>query len=234
MDEFLRKPNRSKLDLIFKELDKATGTKLAKRYQEWLGIMDAAHVSYRREIPAGISDCVNFLVKREDIEEWLDAEDLYSPAPPNRYIIHNEDLADYDCGIAYFFQHKNEVKSRIKRLENILNTDPGDRYAGSKNPYDDVHIEFSPERQTARMVVDAKLPVTLEKLRHKRIVYNRIITYVTVQSLGLDAMKVLDEFLFDTQCGKDISQIKKIVEGKLKWLEHEQCSRRGIEWKESP
>lgn len=234
MEEFFHRANRNKIKSLFMRLDNATGTELTKRYTEWLSIMDAAQVSYRKDIPAGINDCVSYLVKKSDIEEWIETEDLYAPRPYRQLCRTNEDLADYDCGIAYYFKYRIEVKSRIRKIQEHLDTDPGDRYAGTKNPYEDIHIPFSPELQTARMVIDAKLPVTLDKLRHKMNVYDRIITCVAIQTLGLESAPVLDEFLFDQLKGKDLSQVKRIIEGALKKLEHEQCTRRGIEWKESP
>lgn len=229
--DFYRLTNRDKIANIFNRLDVATGTELARRYREWLSIMDAAHVSSRREIPAGISDCVSYLVKKSDMEQWIDTEELYAERPDHKLYISKEDLAEYNCGIAYYFKHRGEVKSIVRRSERIIETDPADRFAGTKNPYEHGHTEFSPERQTARMVVDAMLPQNTERLKHKMSVYDRIIVNVAIQTLSMEAIPVLDEVLFDQYNGKnDQTETKKIVESALKRIEHEQCMRRGIEW----
>jgi hypothetical protein len=231
MEYFYWPANRERIASIFGRLDIATGTNLATRYREWLEIMDATHASYRREVPKGISDCVSYLVKKSDVERWLETEDLYAERPDYKLYRSQEDLAEYNCGIAYYFTRRSEVKSIIRRSDKILNTAPEDRFAGTKNPYEHLHIEFSPERQTARMVVDAKLPQNTEMLRHKMSIYDRIIVSVAIQTLGMEAMPVLDEVLFEKYDSKgNLQDVKKLVENALKHLEHEQCQRRGIEW----
>lgn len=233
MDDFFRSTNRDKISKIFTKLDNETGTELAKRYEQWLAIMDATHSNSRRDIPEGISDCVSYLVRKSDLERWIDTENLYAERPDHRdYRDGNaEALADYDCSVSYYFGHRDEFKHRIIQIQRILDTDPADRYAGRKNPYDDVHIEFTPEKQTARMVVDAMLPQTLKKLKHKAIVYDRIITSVAVSTVGLDSIPVLNQFLFGQYNFKsNTKDTQTRIDNVLKELEREQCSRRHITW----
>lgn len=231
MEDFFDKKRRASIKRQFSKLDIAVGTNLSKRYEEWLSIMDAAHANYRREAPEGLSDCVSYLIKKSDIEKWIATEDLYSVRPDYRYYYRKEALAEYDCGIAYYFTHRFEFKSNIIRCENILAIDPADRFAGTKNSYEDIHIPFSPELQTARMVVDAKLPHNTERLRHKAVVYDKIICYVAIQTLGLEAMPLINEVIFDKRSKYgDLTEVKKVVESALKKIEIEQCKRKGIEW----
>lgn len=68
MDEYFNRKYRARITGVFARLDEAVGTDFVKRYNEWLSIMEAAQVNYRKEIPAGISDCVSYLVKKSDIE----------------------------------------------------------------------------------------------------------------------------------------------------------------------
>lgn len=231
MDEYFNRKYRARITGVFARLDEAVGTDFVKRYNEWLSIMEAAQVNYRKEIPAGISDCVSYLVKKSDIEKWIATEDLYAERPDYRFYYKKEDLAEYNCGLAYYFTHKNEVISRIRKSEEFLNMDPADKYAPTKNPYENIHIPFSPELQTARMIVDAKLPVNTAMLRHKAIVYDKISVCVSIQTLGIEAIPVIDDRIFDEQQGKaELTEQIKLVESALKKIEIEQCRRRGIEW----
>lgn len=248
MEETLHKKKRSLIKLWLHELDLVINTNLMERYEEWLTIMDSTHHNYRRPIPPGLADFGDYLCKKSDIEKWIATEDLVSidkdrydedqklvaVRPDYKYYAKSSDWADYDCSISYYFRHKKTVNSIILRSLNVLATDPADRYAGHKNPYDHIRIEFTPEHQTAGMVADALLFQNTERLKHKANVYDRIIVSIAIKVLQLEAKPIIDELLLDTT-PKSLTverreELKSAVEKVLKEMEKRQCEARGIEW----
>ena len=207
MDQFLRKNNRSRINSVFQKLDYATGTQLSIRYGEWLRIMEACKVDYRHPIPAGISGCLDFLIKKEDREMWIQTENLVAPTPE----IHNwkyEDYVAYDCGISYYFRNKDEVKSIIAGIEMQLRV-----FSLSRSPWTDE---------------EKKLYETLIRLKNKTTVYDRIITCIAIHTMGMDAIPMLDGFLFYNKIRKDTSEAEKSVYEELIKLENDQCCEFGI------
>lgn len=230
MIEFYGKTARKEILNWFKELDEEIGTSLASRYEKWLSIMDATKVNYRREVPTGIPDCEHFLVDNRDYESWMN-EDLYSTPPYNTLYLSRMALAEYDCGIAYYFNHRREFNDRLRKIEEDDAIDPADRYAGKKNPYNDIHIPFSSENQTAQMITDAKFINTAKKLRHKQILYDRIIVYVAVRTLGVKAKPVIDSVIYQSsKYYEGLDELKDLVTTELKKLEVEYCKREGLDW----
>lgn len=234
MDEFYSKPNQKKIKSWLMKIDLEAGTQLETRYQEWLKIMDAVYGGVttpgRRTVPAGISDCISYLVKKNDIDKWVAAEELFVPRPDYRMYRKKAPLAEYNCGLSYYFRHKSEVKSRIRQIRLILDTPPEDRFAPTRDPYEGAPTPFSPENQTAKMVEDAMLNENAKRLQHKVYLYDGIIAMIAIKTLGLEAEPVIDKAIFE-QYREDLDpEVEKMVEYALKQLEMEWCKKHKVKW----
>lgn len=237
MDKFYHERYRKAIKSWFFRIDETAGTHLQQRYDEWLKIMDAAIGKRNKSngikrviIPAGLPSCTEYLVKKNDFEKWLATEELYAPRPDYRLYRKPDALAEYNFGLSYYFMKKSEIKSRLRQINEILNTPPEDRFAPTKDPYAGIHIPFSPETQTARMLIDAMLNENAKRIRHKIAVYDEIIAMVAIKTLGLDAKPVLEKALFEKYVFDSDPELDKMVEYALKNLEKEWCDKREILW----
>jgi hypothetical protein len=229
-DEFYHLNRRSGIRLWLLSLEDLCGLPLVQRYEQWLKISEAAGMKgdggHRFDLPAGVSGAKDFIIKQSDIDRFLKEMDLYAPRPDYRRYAGRRDLTFYDCGVAYYLTHRNEVNSMIKRIKMQLDMDPTDRYT----PDNDVHTEFDTSKVTEQMLQIAYLDKTHKKLIHKRHDYDQVVIAIAIKTLGLAAIPVIDNLVFGQYISDYNTDNEQQVREALEALEYQQCSERGEAW----
>jgi len=224
--------NREHIRLWISTLNKHTALPLDARYNIWL---NSVAMDDKGRLMPGLTDAPEFLVKDEDLTKWVKDVDLYAPRPELKRYYSKADLAEYDFSVSYYFLHRAEVHSRVRRMRSIDQMDPTDRPTREKNPGEG-HVDFIPEMTTRRMVTDAVFLRNLRYLQHKITAYESIIIGTAIRELGLDAEAVIDWFLCRESRWSDkiaSEADKDRVTQALEELEYAYCESHGVAWESS-
>lgn len=207
--------------------------------QNWLAVsgqflgldLTGRYVEYRQlsrvRAQSIIATLPNYLIPQPDIDRLLRTAKCRNVAlcltepEHGSHPLTDADLAEYDCGIAYFATHRAEFRKNLRRIQFSLAQNPSDRYTPVDNPGEG-HMEFNPSNRDCRGLLRALLAAREAKLTAKLSVYDPIVYAAAIKTLGFQATEYLNFYFYESGVAPDAETESRVVDY-LRDLEYAEC-----------